>query len=370
MLDNQSVLLSNDSEQHRRVDVPGRGMRLFWLVYSAFVFTGPLFGPGTTQEWLIATGSLALFLPLYFGYWATLARTPRRAFGFVVAMAVFGFSLLPFSTGASVYVIYSAALVPFVQRTGWAVTYILALSLTLSLASFVYGYGLAAIAGILVVVGAGNMYYAESARRNAQLWRARQDVEDLAALAERERISRDLHDLLGHTLSVIALKSELAARLADTDPARAAAEIREVERVSRDALSQVRGAVEGYRARGFQGELRNAAAALEPAGVRLVSDVDATALPVRQESVMALALREAITNVVRHARATTCHVALCRQSDELVLTVQDDGAGGKPTEGHGLAGMRERVAALGGKVTLDGTQGMLLTVTLPAQEPS
>ena len=103
-----------------------------------------------------------------------------------------------------------------------------------------------------------NVFYIDQHRQNAVLRLAHEEVEAMATLAERERIARDLHDLLGHTLSVIALKSELASKLTDRDPLRAAQEIREVERVARDALAEVRHAVEGYRGRGFAGELRNA----------------------------------------------------------------------------------------------------------------
>jgi two-component system sensor histidine kinase DesK len=215
------------------------------------------------------------------------------------------------------------------------------------------------------------VFYAESKRRDALLWRAQEEVEEMATLAERERISRDLHDILGHTLSVIALKSELASRLADRDPARAAEEIREVERVSREALSEVRSAVEGYRGSGLQGELRNAGRVLESSGVQLEMTIAAAPAPMppRQESVLALALREAVTNIVRHARAQRCWISVLEQEGARVLTVRDDGIGvgmGRVArEGHGLTGMRERVAAVGGTVTIDGSQGMIVTVSLP-----
>ena len=188
----------------------------------------------------------------------------------------------------------------------------------------------------------------------------------MATLAERERISRDLHDLLGHTLSVIALKSELASRLADTDPARAAQEIREVERISRETLSEVRGAVEGYRGSGLPGELRRAASVLQSSGVRLDAHIDTVQMSPRQESILALALREAVTNIVRHARAKTCLITLQAPGDSVVLTVKDDGQGGLPQEGYGLTGMRERVAAAAGTVTIDGSNGTSVAVSLPA----
>jgi two-component system sensor histidine kinase DesK len=164
---------------------------------------------------------------------------------------------------------------------------------------------------------------------------------------------------------VIALKSELASKLADRDPVRSIQEIREVERISREALSEVRAAVEGYKNRGFSGELREAQQVLASAGVRLdAAVVDVSLLPL-QEAALALALRETITNVVRHARASVCRVALSLDRREVVLTVEDDGAGGPLREGNGLLGMRERVTAAGGTLTVDSARGVKVSVRFP-----
>jgi two-component system sensor histidine kinase DesK len=214
---------------------------------------------------------------------------------------------------------------------------------------------------LVVMVGLGNIVAAEDRRRNEQLRRANESVEEMAKLAERERIARDLHDVLGHTLSVIALKSELASKLAEIDPARAVQEIREVERVSREALSEVRAAVEGYRGQGLRGELQRAAQTLDAAGVSLTTDVAAVTLPPKQETALALAVREAITNVVRHAGAKTCRISLKEQGGKVVLRIEDDGVGGVPREGNGLAGMRERVAAIGGTVNVAGVRSVRLS---------
>ncbi len=183
-------------------------------------------------------------------------------------------------------------------------------------------------------------------------------------MAERERIARDLHDVLGHTLSLIILKSELASKLADRDPQRARQEIRDVERISREALSEVRQAVRGYRA-GLQHELDGAAEMLRAASIVLTTQLDPIPLAPAQEAILALALREAVTNVVRHADAKRCTIGLGRTGDEIRLFVSDDGRGGTREDGAGVTGMRERIAALGGSVIRDGSRGTTLTVTLP-----
>jgi two-component system, NarL family, sensor histidine kinase DesK len=122
-------------------------------------------------------------------------------------------------------------------------------------------------------------------------------------VAERERISRDMHDVLGHTLTAIALKSELAEKLIDTDVVRAAQEIRDVARITRESLGELRAAIAGYRAAGIEAELGRARSALESAGLRVECEVESVSLTSEQEGVLALAVREGVTNVIRHAKA-------------------------------------------------------------------
>ena len=192
---------------------------------------------------------------------------------------------------------------------------------------------------------------------------AQDEIEHLAKVAERERIARDLHDVLGHTLSLIILKSELASKLADRDPQRARDEIRDVERISREALSEVRQAVRGYRA-GLQQELDGATAMLRAAAIELTTECEPVPLAAGQEAILALALREAVTNVVRHSDASHCTIAMRRVDDAIRLTISDDGRGGGQ-DGAGISGMRERIATLGGSVARDGSHGTTITVTLP-----
>jgi two-component system sensor histidine kinase DesK len=204
---------------------------------------------------------------------------------------------------------------------------------------------------------------------NRQLRKANEEIEHLAKVAERERIARDLHDVLGHTLSVITLKSELAGKLMERDPQRAAKEIGEVEQISRQALSDVRDAIRGYRSQGLAAELAQAKSTLETAGLTVQCDAATTLkLPAVQESVLSLAVREAVTNVVRHAQARTCRLRLEQQNGACRLQIQDDGRGGFDTEGNGLRGMRERVEMLGGTLNRNTETGTTLTITLPLRE--
>ncbi|MGA2019563.1 MAG: sensor histidine kinase, partial [Candidatus Sulfotelmatobacter sp.] len=217
-------------------------------------------------------------------------------------------------------------------------------------------------------VGASNIHFAQRNRSNKKLIRAQEEIEHLATVAERERIARDLHDVLGHTLSVIILKSELAGKLMDRDPQRAGNEIREVEQISRQALSEVRDAIRGYRSKGLSAEFAQAKSTLETAGVAVQCDVVKIPLPALQEGVLSMAVREAVTNVVRHAQARTCRLRLEQQNGSCRLEIEDDGRGGFAGEGNGLRGMRERVQMLGGTLSCESQAGTKLTITLPLKE--
>jgi two-component system sensor histidine kinase DesK len=217
-----------------------------------------------------------------------------------------------------------------------------------------------------VFIGTGNIFFAERNRINRQLRKANEEIENLAKVAERERIARDLHDVLGHTLSVITLKSELAGKLMDRDPQRAGKEIREVEQISRQALTEVRDAIRGYRAQGLVAELAQAKSTLETAGLTVQCDAATTVkIPALQESVLSLAVREAVTNVVRHARARTCRMRLEQKNGSCRLEIHDDGCGASNGEGNGLRGMRERVEMIGGTLNRSTEAGTTLTITLP-----
>jgi two-component system sensor histidine kinase DesK len=181
--------------------------------------------------------------------------------------------------------------------------------------------------------------------RNVDLMRARDENARLAVTAERTRFARDLHDILGHSLTVITVKAELANRLLDVDPERARAEIADLERLSRDALTDVRRAVEGYRDLTLPGELARARVAL------LAADIDADLphstdeVPSELRELFAWTVREGVTNVIRHSGATRCRVRLAAGGVE----VSDDGRGPGPDRegGHGLDGLRERASAAG-----------------------
>jgi two-component system, NarL family, sensor histidine kinase DesK len=192
------------------------------------------------------------------------------------------------------------------------------------------------------------------ARANRELREARAELAELAVADERLRFARDLHDLLGHGLSVIAIKAELAGRLLPDRPEEARRHVAELEAVAREGLVQVRHAVSGYRRPTLAAELVGARMALEAAGIEVQIEEPGARLPPDAEAVLAWAVREGTTNVLRHSPARRVRLRVVAGLTEVTAEVLDDGDGGGAAEGeggHGLSGLRERAAALGGEVT-------------------
>ncbi|MEU7914213.1 sensor histidine kinase [Microbispora bryophytorum] len=198
-----------------------------------------------------------------------------------------------------------------------------------------------------------------------QLRQAQSEVARLAATEERLRIARDLHDLLGHSLSLIVLKSELARRLGEQGSPKAAGEVADIESVARQALAQVREAVSEYRRRRLSEEIDGARSALGTAGVALTVRTRGTPLPEDLDGLFAWAVREATTNVVRHSGATRCEIDVVYGEEGAVLEIADNG-GGAYEPGNGLTGLGERVRAAGGSLEVEaGKWGFKVRVAVP-----
>lgn len=237
---------------------------------------------------------------------------------------------------------------------------------------YLFGLLIPSLMGGFAMVGVREMI-----RTTMELRQARATVAQLAANEERLRMARDLHDLLGHSLSLITLKSELAGRMLPDHPDRAAQQVADIEKVCRQALVDVREAVSGYRRPTLPGELAGARTALAAAGVRADLPPDFTdTVPEAPECALAWSLREAVTNVVRHSGAKRCTVTLTpRQTlagPVLELSVTDDGTGGAAVPGNGLTGLTERLEAVGGTLWAGpaGKTGFRLLARVPLGSPS
>ena len=205
---------------------------------------------------------------------------------------------------------------------------------------------------ITLMVGFFTLGVRRLADTNTALIEAREEVGRLAVANERLRFARDLHDLLGHTLTVIRAKSELASRVAPSDLDRAVREMNEVEAVAREALVEVRDTVTGYRHSTLSSEMENARRALDSAGISAEIATELPDLPTDVDETLGWVLREAVTNVVRHSGAAGCRIEALPCDGMVALEVTDDGHGPTNGPGNGLAGARERLALIGGTLEL------------------
>jgi two-component system sensor histidine kinase DesK len=337
-----------------------------WLFYFCFFLLNPILNHAGWKEW-VATGlGTVAFLALYFSFF--WIKCPWNLLN-IAGMALLGIGFSPFNAGACTFFVFAAAFIPFaVEKESTALKLLTAILAVVTLEWWLLhltGWFLFYGGGLASVIGVGNVYFAQRNRANQRLRKANEEIEHLAKVAERERIARDLHDVLGHTLSVIILKSELAGKLIDHDPERAKAEMADVEQTSRAALADVRSTIRGYRSHSLEAELKQAKATLETAGVIVKSESEEVRLTPAQESVVALVVREAVTNVVRHARARNCHLRLIPVNGNCRIEIHDDGRGGGAVEGNGLRGMRERIEALGGTLQRENSLGTRLNIEFP-----
>jgi len=338
-----------------------------WILMLPLVPLGFL---GFAWSWFAPTAlSMLVFVYLhmqvYFG-------PTRRLPWYVAGMAVMGLSLWAVNPMGFGYVISACT----------------ALSVTPSFRTWLRGVALLTLVSMAVVWlwvdvplwvmavmviggvlgGLSNFHYINNLRKDADLRLSQMEVRRLAMLAERERIGRDLHDLLGHTLSLVALKSELARRLALEDPPRAQREMVEVERVARHALAEVRAAVTGMRRGDLASEIISARLMLEASGVSFEAELpEGFMLPPAVEAPLALVLREAVTNIHRHARASAASVRFLSDKTRFEMQISDNGCGGLAAHGNGVSGMRERVRELGGSLEIDSPKrhGTSLRVGVP-----
>ena len=346
------------------------GSGYVWLVYSIFFFVDPILRH-SNPYWIQCITIYAIFLAIYIGY--AEARTNRQRYVLVTAFYLLGILVYPFNNGASCFFIYGAAFLPFiVASTSRFAVIMAAQAIGLVAEGLWFHLNPLSIVGTIVLmlmIGGSNVFIARQKRMDCKLRAAQEENIQLAAVAERERIARDLHDVLGHTLSVIVLKAELARRLMEHDPQRAAQEIADVETTARAALTEVREAIGGYRSQGLTAEIDHARQTLDAANVTLTWEAPPTGSPTlnaTEETVLALSVREAVTNIVRHAEATSCTMRLAISPDNFyALSVEDNGNHPIKQEGNGLRGMRDRIRGLNGRLSIRSDHGTTLLIELP-----
>jgi two-component system sensor histidine kinase DesK len=323
--------------------------------------------------------------------WPWPRRQTHPGLAALAVLAVLGCLFYGPSGLVALWIFMSSACGLLVVSRRWAVRAVLGCIACYVIFSFTTHVGSGTLLGNLlpvVFIGFAMIALRSRVALTAELARARGEVAQLAASEERLRLARDMHDLTGQSLSMITLKSELAARLigrlpASADRDRAMDEVEQVAAVSRQTLRDIREAISGYRRPTLAVELITARATLASAGIAAKDDAALTLLSGTfdpdAEAALAWCLREAVTNVVRHSHATTCHIGLTRRGKRLLLTVRDDGRGhaassageaASAAQGSGLHGMSERLGAVGGSLQIrpDARPGFSLIATVPWRE--
>jgi two-component system sensor histidine kinase DesK len=359
-------------------DAPALGvasLRRHWsfvfLSYLPFYFISWFFRKPGTVEVVASFVALFTFLGLFWTIWR---RRGNPLLWQVLAIYAIGMSLSTFATGWSVYTIYSMSFASRMAPRRLAVRTMIVLEVVLLIVGMTFYRHFWQIwaSGVLFggITGFASLMQVDVERKNQELAMAHEEVRALATTAERERISRDLHDLLGHTLTLVAVKAELAAKLVGRDAEAAEREMQSVAATAREALAEVRIAVVGMKGASLAFELDKARHALTAANIKAEISALTTDGHPGQEAVLAMALREGVTNVIRHSGATRCEIRLEPSATALVLSIADDGRGGKLVEGSGLKGMRARLAAIGGALEIKSDKaGARLVATAPLNAP-
>lgn len=264
-----------------------------------------------------------------------------------------------------------AVVAPAVLRGWWLLGAIVLATVGVAVSSAATGAGVQETywlsVGGTALAGASTTSFLRLMESNEALQRTREELAKAAVAEERERFSRDLHDLLGHTLSVMVVKAQAVRRLAGRDPDAAATHAADIEHIGRTALSDVRMAVDQTRVMSLPDELDRARDALGAAGIEC--EVVACDVPDRAGPVLAWVAREAATNVLRHSGATHCRFEVTTRGSEIELMVSDDGVGGPPPSGRtgGLDGLRQRVGAIGGRFEAHpSAEGFRVLARVPA----
>lgn len=337
-----------------------------WLAYLVTYGIPWLWVPPGALELLLSAVALGIFLTAYF---RSFDLTGKALTGSIAIMVAIGVALVPVGGGWSVLAVYPAMQAARLRPRRAAIWSIL---LTI---------GVFLVAGILsrqpltwwlpslipqALIGGAALSREAFYDRTRALLATQEEVRRLAGIAERERMARDVHDVIGRTLTLVALKADLVERLAVRDGEAASKEARSIGEQARAGFAEIRAALDGHAGGSLASEITASVAALEAAGIRVDVDVDRTAIPSDAGAILAMTLREAVTNVIRHGNARRCSIGLTHQAGRLTLTVADDGTGAAIVEGNGLTGMRQRLVAAGGGLVIRSGTGTTLVAGVPA----
>ena len=352
------------------------------LVFSIFYLFNVVvnFKHYTTPDLIMIAAVYLSFIVCFIGATRT---NDNRAVGFIlgiIAVAGLGTAITP---GTNALFGYAAFLAGYYFSLKLSVS-ILLLNLAVQLtAAYLMNYWHPMFLGPSIAVSLGLQVYGVFSQKEyfykQEQAQKNQQIEQLAAIAERERIARDMHDLLGHSLSSLALKSELSQKLIDKQQYEAAGkEVQDVAQIARECLTQVRLAVSGLNQTGLKATINKLTEQLESMKIEVFTDVSYQALPAKVESALIMILKESVTNIMRHSKATKVSIALSQTNEHWYLHVSDNGQHGVIQQGNGLRGMAKRAEELGGQFKLqqstekqsggDKGSGLAIHITIPIEK--
>ncbi len=340
------------------------------LIYLIFLFLPWLLKAPNQMELLVTIGSALIYIPLHF---KSHSAPAEHKYWYMIAVIVLGGIAAPFWNGHNVYFIYGAAMAGFIldrRNAGIAMVLVIAAYVITALVAGRFIYEIPMTIVIAIMVWLSCLRDSHENERYEQAERERALEKQLASIAERERIAADLHDVIGQTLTLVALKSDLVAKLIDKDAERAKREIQELQSASRDALTQVRSTLRGLTETTIAVELSLARKVLEASNIVLTIGGQVPELSRQQNTVLGLVIREACTNIVRHSGADKVSIVFETEDDVHTLFIEDNGSGiqesNVSSNGVGLTSIRKRISSLGGLLTIQGNKGTVLRGVIPA----
>lgn len=350
-----------------------------WLIYLPLFFVPVIIFHQEPMDLVWTLLATIAFLGLYFhAYWV---KSQDVIYHIVTILLIATLTAFVTATACTLF-IYAGAFCSRLKPLKYAVAVLIGLLLWITAISWIFDFESYFYMPALIftlIVGVLNIYQYALHQNKQALILSRKETQRLAQVAERERIARDLHDLIGHTFSVITLKADLAGRLLDKgqdkDLEKARIEIKQLEDISRDALSQVREVVSGYRTSDLLSELANAKNVFGSVDIEFqyhFENIDEQHIeldPVSNKE-LAIVLRELVTNIIKHAKATQVTVIIKHEDGKIVLAIQDNGQGFENSQhkGFGIKGIEERIQKLKGFVNIKtGGQhtGTLSEIGLP-----
>ncbi len=341
-----------------------------WLVFSLYYFIPLLYISFSPIGYILIVGAYCFFIGLFL--WACILPRPQVWLPIVI-ISLLALLLGLYTPSNSTLFAYAAFLVGYNFNSK---IYLAVLSLFCGLMlilhqHIIYPAPFFAFTSIYGVICVSLWGYIERQRNESKIrWvQSRQEIEQLAAIAERERIARDLHDILGHSLSSIALKAELTEKFLNQDKRELAQQqVADLNQIARQSLSLVRQTVSGYKHRGLSGEVMELCNKLRQQGFVMDLLGEIPRLSARAETALILALTELTTNILRHSKGSHCQLEFARTADQLLVRMRDNGKVEKLEPGNGLTGIKERLQALSGDLQADVFHGCEFVISLPLHE--